>query len=96
MDKVAMLPTPSVKDQSGGAREVELTGTSWTRKGKDKEWSHGAQMHDVVKSIGIGVGTKLRLQPAMVEWMMGFPEGWTEIPDSKLLEMRLSRKLQKK
>lgn len=43
-----------------------------------------------------GTKTGLKLQPAFVEWMMGFPEGWTEIPDSKLLEMRLSRKLQKK
>ena len=44
----------------------------------------------------VGTGTGLKLQPAFVEWMMGFPEGWTEIPDSRLLEMRLSRKSRKK
>jgi len=36
------------------------------------------------------------LQPGFVEWMMGYPEGWTEIPDSKLLEMRLLAKSLKK
>lgn len=44
----------------------------------------------------IGQQTGLKLQPTFVEWMMGFPKGWTEIPDSKLLEMRLFRKSQKK
>lgn len=43
-----------------------------------------------------GLETGLKLQPNFVEWMMGFPEGWTEIPDSKLLEMRSFRKLRKK
>ena len=43
-----------------------------------------------------GTKTGLKLQPNFVEWMMGFPEGWTEIPDSKLLEMRLSQRLQRK
>jgi hypothetical protein len=28
----------------------------------------------------IGTTTGLKLQPAFVEWMMGYPEGWTELP----------------
>ena len=52
----------------------------------------------LVKVVNGTSGTKtgLKLQPAFVEWMMGYPKGWTEIPDSKVLEMRLSRRLQKK
>jgi hypothetical protein len=44
----------------------------------------------------IGTQTGMKLQPNFVEWVMGYPKDWTELPDSKLLEMRLSRKLQKK
>lgn len=44
----------------------------------------------------VGVKTGLKLQPNFVEYLMGYPKDWTELPDSKLLEMRLSRKLQKK
>jgi hypothetical protein len=29
---------------------------------------------------GQEAGKKLRLQPAMTAWMMGFPENWTELP----------------
>jgi hypothetical protein len=43
-----------------------------------------------------GIKTGLKLHPDFVEWMMGYPKGWTEIPDSKVLEMRSSRKSQKK
>jgi len=28
-----------------------------------------------------GQKTGLKLQPAFVEWMMGYPEGWTELTD---------------
>lgn len=45
---------------------------------------------------GDGVKTGLRLQPNFVEWMMGYPKDWTEIPDSKVLEMRSYRKSQRK
>ena len=34
-----------------------------------------------------GASTGMKLQPAFVEFMMGFPEGWTEIRDSKPSEM---------
>lgn len=44
----------------------------------------------------LGTQTGMKLQPNFVEWVMGYPKDWTELPDSKLLEMRLSRKLQKK
>jgi hypothetical protein len=40
----------------------------------------------------IGKPTGLKLQPAFVEWMMGYPEGWTELPDSKPSATQSSRK----
>src|SRR3990167_736393 len=36
---------------------------------------HGAKVKDL-----IGTRTGLKLQPAFVEWMMGFPDKWTELP----------------
>ena len=69
-----------------------------------KGTSQGSKPRDTVGSVieqgaakgQIGINTGMKLQPAFVEWMMGFPEGWTEVPDSKLLEMRSARRLQKK
>ena len=54
--------------------------------------------HSPYKMLNEEVGNSLglKLQPAFVEWMMGYPEGWTELPDSKLLEMQSSRRSQKK
>lgn len=53
---------------------------------------------DIVEGHNLPTGqqTGLKLQPTFVEWMMGYPKDWTEIPDSRLLEMRSSRRLQKK
>lgn len=82
MDKIAMLKTPSASEAEGG----------W--KVADKYWNAKAPKLKMRDQVGRKTG--LKLQPAFVEWMMGFPNGWTEIPDSKLLEMRLSRKSQKK
>lgn len=79
---VQMLKTPSASEGEGG----------W--KVADKYWNAKAPKLKMRDQVGRKTG--LKLQPAFVEWMMGYPEGWTEIPDSKLLEMRLSRKSQKK
>jgi hypothetical protein len=36
---------------------------------------------DVVECpTGTEAGLKLRLQPAMVSWMMGYPDGWCDFP----------------
>lgn len=49
----------------------------------DKYWNAKApkfKTRDQVGRIGHETGVKLRLQPAMTQWMMGFPESWTEFP----------------
>jgi hypothetical protein len=79
--------------ESEGApvKNAELKNGSWSRMNA-KGVRYGVKVKDVLAGDKIG----LTLQPAFVEWMMGYPNGWTEIPDSRLLEMRLSRKSQKK
>lgn len=84
--QIAMLPTPDANmGNRGEAKDLSTIRPSGHHKQR--------KLNDIVKH---GASTGLKLQPRFVEWMMGFPDDWTEIPDSKLLEMRLSRKSQKK
>jgi hypothetical protein len=78
-----MLPTPRAEEANGGieyAPNGQVTRQNGVR--------HGAKVKDVV-----GTSLGLKLQPPFVEWMMGYPKGWTELPAS---EMRLSRKSRSK
>jgi len=106
--QIAMLPTPSVKDMSGGAVKAIPTKRGWHRISKQGK-KHGAQLHDVIKilptptsrdfrsekcsdktfdrnprplSETLGKKTGMKLQPAFVEWMMGFPIGFTDLKHS--------------
>lgn len=47
---------------------------------RHKMCSRARSGRTVTTLVGSGTGEKLRLQPAMPEWMMGFPEKWTEFP----------------
>lgn len=49
-------------------------------KARMSKHSNGTTIPNLATQIGIKTGEKLRLQPAMPEWMMGFPERWTEFP----------------
>ena len=65
-----MLPTP-------GARDWKDTGNMDNNKRMD---NLGVTVwHKSKKATGKKTGYKL--QPAFVEWMMGYPEGWTELND---------------
>jgi len=85
MDRIAMLPTPDAGMGTRGARVYDPQGYNASQR----------TVNALVTGTS-GERTGLKLQPNFVEWMMGFPKDWTEIPDSRLLEMRLSRKLLKK
>lgn len=65
---VNLLPTPDHNDGKRGAAKV-YDPHSYSQSGRT-----------INTLIGSGTGKKLRLQPAMTEWMMGFPEQWTEFP----------------
>jgi len=40
---------------------------------------HGQGGKDLQTTVGTLPGSKLRLEPAFVEYMMGYPEGWTDL-----------------
>jgi len=49
-------------------------------KARMAKYRNGTTMPNLATQIGAETGEKLRLQPAMPEWMMGFPEKRTEFP----------------
>jgi hypothetical protein len=64
----AMLPTPASRDYKGsnpGNPYDSLDSVIESGATKDQD----------------GKRTGMKLQPAFVEWMMGYPESWTELPD---------------
>ena len=79
-DVVRMLPTPATRDYKGANGPDHMT--------KDRP-----HMDQLPNAITHGTNPGLRLQPAFVEWMMGYPIGYTDLKPS---EMPLSRKSLKK
>ena len=75
-----ILPTPVASDYEGGVcGDAKIENGRWMRTNA-KGQKFGVKIRDAVGATGIKTGEKLRLQPAMPEWMMGFPEKWTEFP----------------
>lgn len=64
-----LLPTPAARDHNGTNSEAHLS------KGK----GHRGRLPNFIKSPASGLNTGMKLQPAFVEWMMGLPDGWTDI-----------------
>ena len=70
-----LLPTPKATDGDKGSRTME---------GAKRELARG-------KNIDLGMVAKLwptpcvdgNLNPQWVEWLMGYPEGWTDLKDSE-------------
>ena len=83
--RIAMLPTPQAIDGNGEGRELRLKKDC----NRDPE-TPGSWRGDLKDHIGTKPG--LKLQPAFVEWMMGYPEGWTELNASKPLATQSSPK----
>lgn len=74
------LPTPVASDYEGGVcKDARIENGRWLRTNA-KGQKFGVKVRDAVGATGAKTGEKLRLQPAMPEWMMGFPEKWTEFP----------------
>lgn len=80
-----MLPTPESKNiigyqVSGGKRYPrlgEILPSPQARDWKGKSIKRD-RVPDSIENHGNSTGSKLRLQPAFVEWMMGYPKGWTK------------------
>lgn len=75
-DAVALWPTPTANQHQGhgyqkhGAGPVSLTLTGAARASSGLEYDRAASGH---------------LNPQWVEWLMGFPAGWTDLEDSGTL-----------
>lgn len=67
IESSSLLPTPTARDYRGGHK-----GTDCVRKRTPN--GHGCQLNDLVDGP---------LNPTFVEWVMGFPIGWTDLEDSE-------------
>jgi len=66
--QIAMLPTPAQRDYKGGCETTPFNTL-------DTLIELGATSGQIGKKTG------MKLQPAFVEWVMGFPKFWTELTD---------------
>jgi len=75
-----MWPTPTTRDYKGANSDEHPA----------KARGHHDQLPNAVKMAGDKAGS---LNPTWVEWLMGFPTGWTDLKPS---EMPSSRKSSRK
>jgi hypothetical protein len=66
-DAIGLLPTPRAGKVTGESAE------SWDKRNRDKK------VATPPLALAVGKQTGLRLQPSFVEWMMGYPPGWTDL-----------------
>jgi hypothetical protein len=74
------LPTPTASDQfNGNTKGIEYRNKRIIRTSQTTGTEFGAKLTDFYRLIN-GVN----LHPNFAEWMMGWPQGWTELAESKL------------
>ena len=76
------LPTPTTQETEHPLAELTKTGR---RKAKNGKTSHSLNLADtiVIDKEGGRQNTTGQLNPTWVEWLMGFPTGWTDLKDSE-------------
>jgi hypothetical protein len=73
------LPTPTASDQfNGNTKGIEYRNKRIIRTSQTTGTEFGAKLTDFYRLIN-GVN----LHPNFAEWMMGWPQGWTELADLK-------------
>jgi hypothetical protein len=72
---IAMLPTPQASDNRDRGNMDHPSIQRRIASGKQ------IGLSVEVNSIKDGTSRGLKLQPNFVEWMMGYPQGWTELKD---------------
>jgi len=82
----SLLPTPTTKNVTGGAVQVNENGKRQNKGGTE----FSAQLHDLAKSGMLptpkaqenrdNASGSSQLSPRFVAEMMGFPVNWTELP----------------
>ena len=89
---IAMLPSPrtgnpgSRPNQKGGkilAEEISKLIPTPTQVDYKSRGPNSVQVgiDNLFKGENAGANHGLKLQPAFVEWMMGYPDKWTELID---------------
>lgn len=83
----AMLPTPQAMDSMAPkTAKAVMREFSETRKGRTNFANlkevipYGQELKPLTEQSGAATGARLRLQPAMTEWMMGYPKNWLSFP----------------
>ena len=66
--RILLCPTPRTSDYKGASKQTEAKGRN-------------PMTNSCMDAVENGLSNGLKLQPAFVEWMMGYPEGWTELND---------------
>ena len=84
-----MWPSPRACELEGGVVKAENDGNGWYRKNK-KGVRWGVKLKDAVAALENG---QKNLNPQFLEYLMGYPIGWT---DATLSEMPSSRKSRQK
>lgn len=109
-EQIAMLPTPTTNDVSGGANKVKIEDGQFKRDAGTVD--HSANLQSVLAMLptpatrdykgtnsaehlakdrghhdqlpnALQMNTGMKLQPAFVEWMMGYPIGYTDLKPSE-------------
>ena len=71
-----MWATPRTTDGTGGPRKLDEKGRRISQTNPDLVF--GANLADQVRAEEATGGS---LNPQWVEWLMGYPEGWTDLKD---------------
>lgn len=75
-----MFPTPLASDTGTKGRVSKVTlspkGAFRRQKANGEYWS--ASLSEAVYFLNSTADATMRINPEWVEWMMGFPKGWTE------------------
>jgi len=66
---VAIWPTPTARDYKGGRKPETLA-----QKGRN-------ETNSLPDAVNAQMGKTGSLNPTWVEWLMGYPEGWTDLKD---------------
>jgi hypothetical protein len=87
---VQKWPTPTASDWKGRGPNSKQQGLSEvvkypTPQARDYKGPSGRSMKGLEKDLPTAVGSGGRLNPTWVEWLMGFPTGWTDLEDSETL-----------
>lgn len=83
--RAAMFPTPNTRDWKGGISKQSMEGKICK---SGKYFKAGPTLPNVVEKQG----SNGQLNPTWVEWLMGFPLGWTASSASETQSCRRSRK----